>query len=168
MIIERKWAMPNKYTFSIKPIKELLDEYVDKTKLWVDPFANESKIATITNDLNPKFDTDYHLSALDFLKLFDNESVDGVLYDPPYSPTQTKICYENMGLEVTQKETKISFWTDAKKEIARIVKKDGIVISFGWNSNGVGKKSGFEIEKILLVPHGSMHNDTICVVERKM
>ena len=85
MIIERKWAMPNKNTFSIKPIKDLI--LLEKNEgIWIDPFANKNKIATITNDLNPNFDTNYHLDALDFLKLFKDESIDGILYDPPYSP----------------------------------------------------------------------------------
>ena len=45
--------------------------------------------------------------------------------------------------------------------------RNGKVISFGWNSGGIGKKNGFEIEKILLVNHGSQHNDTICTLEVK-
>jgi len=48
------------------------------------------------------------------------------------------------------------------------MKHDGIVVSFGWNSGGIGKKYGFEIEEILLVPHGGSHNDTIVTVERKI
>lgn len=63
MQIERKWAMPNSETFSIKPIKELLQEEVDDG-IWLDPFARNSKIATITNDLNPNCDTDYHKAFL--------------------------------------------------------------------------------------------------------
>lgn len=35
-------------------------------------------------------------------------------------------------------------------------------------SGGIGKSYGFEIKKILLVPHGGWHNDTICVVEEKV
>ena len=54
-----------------------------------------------------------------------------------------------------------------KKQISRIVKYNGVVITCGWNSGGIGKKYGFEIEEILLVPHGGWHNDTIVVVERK-
>ncbi len=48
------------------------------------------------------------------------------------------------------------------------MKKDGIVISFGWNTNGIGKTKGFEIIEILMVAHGGSHNDTICTVERKL
>lgn len=164
--IERVWAMPNKNTFEIKPIHELiLDELTDG--LWIDPFANRNKLATVTNDLSLEFDTDYHLDALDFMKLFENDSVEGVLYDPPYSPRQVSECYNNVGYDVTWDTTKASFWGNHKREISRIVKLGGKVITFGWNSGGIGYKYGFEIQRILLVPHGGWHNDTICTVEIK-
>ena len=162
--IERIWAMPNKNTFEIKPIHDLIvDEITDG--IWIDPFANRNKLASITNDLSTEFDTDYHLDALDFLKMFDTDSVDGVLYDPPYSPRQVSECYNNVGYNVTWDTTKASFWGNHKREISRIVKIGGKVITFGWNSGGIGYKYGFEIQKVLLVPHGGWHNDTICTVE---
>lgn len=165
--IERIWSMPNKNTFEITPIKALLSEEVDLTKYWIDPFANRNKIASVTNDLSPEYDTDYHLDALEFLKLFDDASVDGVLYDPPYSPRQVSECYNDVGYNVTWDTTKASFWGNHKREISRIVKIGGKVITFGWNSGGIGYKYGFEIQRILLVPHGGWHNDTICTVEVK-
>ena len=165
--IERIWAMPNKNTFDILPIKKLIKEEVDLRKCWIDPFANRSKLASITNDLNPEYDTNYHLDALDFLKMFDDNSVDGVLYDPPYSPRQVSESYKHFGYNVTNETTRASFWGNHKKEISRIVKTGGKVITFGWNSGGIGKKYGFKIERILLVPHGARHNDTICTVEIK-
>ena len=166
IVIERKWAMPNKNTFDIKPIKELIIQ--EKTEgIWIDPFANKNKLANITNDLNPEFDTDYHIDALDFLKMFNDNSIDGVLYDPPYSLRQVAECYKNFGIEVTSETTRSTFWTNHKKEISRIVKAGGKVITFGWNSGGIGNKYGFEIKRILLVPHGGWHNDTICTVEIK-
>lgn len=85
MKITRKWAMPNSRTFSIKPIKEFVEENIKNKKVIIDPFANANKYGTITNDLNPDFDTDFHLDALTFLKKQDSESADVVLYDPPYS-----------------------------------------------------------------------------------
>lgn len=164
--IERIWAMPNKNTFEIKPIHDLIvEEMTDGT--WIDPFANRNKLATITNDLSQEFDTDYHLDALDFMKLFGDASVDGVLYDPPYSPRQVSECYNNVGFNVTWDTTKASFWGNHKREISRIVKVGGKVITFGWNSGGIGYKYGFEITRILMVPHGGWHNDTICTVEVK-
>lgn len=164
--IERVWGMPNKNTFDVIPIKKLLEEEV-LNGLWIDPFANKNKIATITNDLNPEFDTDYHMDAFEFLKMFEDNSVDGVLYDPPYSPRQVSECYKHFGYEVTNKTTNSSYWSKHKKEISRILKPNGKVITFGWNSGGIGKTNGFEIQRILLVPHGGWHNDTICTVEVK-
>ncbi len=165
--IERIWSMPNKNTFEMTPIKALLLEEIDLSKYWIDPFANRNKIASVTNDLSMKYDTDYHLDALDFLKLFADGSVDGVLYDPPYSPRQVSECYNDVGYNVTWDTTKASFWGNHKREISRIVKIGGKVITFGWNSGGIGYKYGFEIQRILLVPHGGWHNDTICTVEIK-
>jgi N6-adenosine-specific RNA methylase IME4 len=51
------------------------------------------------------------------------------------------------------------------RRAARALCKPGTrVLSFGWNSAGMG--DGFEREEILLVAHGGAHNDTICVAER--
>lgn len=167
MEIKREWAMPNKNTFSIKPIKEFILDKIGNNQIWIDPFANNNKLANITNDLNPECTSDYHLDALDFLKQFEDNSIDGVLYDPPYSPRQISECYKNFGVNVTSETTRASFWAKHKSEIARILKPKGKAIIFGWNSGGIPKSLGFSIEKILLVAHGGWHNDTICTLCRK-
>lgn len=167
MQINRKWCMPNKNTFDIKPIKEVIDKYMVEGVI-IDPFANKNKIATITNDLDEQYDTNYHMDATDFLKMFEDNSVDMVLYDPPYSPRQVSECYKNLGKAVNMQTTQASYWSNQKKEIGRILKPNGIVITCGWNSGGIGKKYGMEIQEILLVPHGGWHNDTIVTVEKKI
>ena len=60
-----------------------------------------------------------------------------------------------------------SWRTKHINEISRIVRPGGIVMCFGWNSSGIGKKRAFELIEILLVAHGGIHNDTIITVERK-
>lgn len=158
--------MPNKNTFDILPIKEFIER--NKAEgIIIDPFANKNRIATITNDLDEQYDTDYHLDALEFLKMFDDNSVDMVLYDPPYSPRQVSECYKALGKTVNMSTTQASYWSNHKKEISRIVKDGGKVITFGWNSGGIGKKYGFEITDILMVAHGGWHNDTLCTLEVK-
>lgn len=169
--INRIWNMPNKNTFEIKPINEIIKKYIKQlpsNAVVVDPFANQNKIANITNDLDQQYDTDYHMDAADFLAMFDNDSVDMVLYDPPYSPRQVAECYKALGKTVNMQTTQASYWSNQKEHIGRIVKKGGYVLTCSWNSGGIGKKYGFEIVEILLVPHGGWHNDTIVVVERKM
>ena len=128
----------------------------------------------ITNDLDSQYNTDYNLDALDFLKLYadkvkNNEIIiDGILYDPPFSPRQITECYTKLGKTVNMQTTQASYWSNHKKLIGEIVKKDGYVITCGRNSGGIGKKYGFEIIEILLVPHGGWHNDTIVTVDKKI
>jgi hypothetical protein len=165
MEINRVWAMPSSKTFSIKPIGELIEKHINGFS--IDPFANGNKLATVTNDIDPQYDTDYSLDAIDFLKSFEDNSVDTVLFDPPYSPRQVSECYKSLDMTVNMQTTQASFWGNMKKEIDRIVKVGGKVITCGWNSGGIGKTKGFVIEEILLVPHGGWHNDTIVTVEVK-
>lgn len=84
------------------------------------------------------------------------------------SPRQVAEVYTRMGKTVNMETTQASFWSNLKKEIARIAKMDAVVIGCGWNSGGIGKKYGFELIEVLLVPHGGHHNDTIVTVERKV
>ncbi len=168
MTINRVWAMPNSRTFTIKPIKELVERYIKDKTIIADPFANSCKYGTVTNDLNLEFDTNYHLDALDFLKTFKDDSVDCIIYDPPYSLRQVVECYKGVGVEVTQQTTQSSWRARHLDEIKRILRPGGIALCFGWNSNGVGKTRNFEMIEVLIVPHGGSKYDTICTVEKKL
>ncbi len=170
MKIERKWAMPNKDTFSIKPIKELIGRYASNLELKIaDPFSNGKRWTanTVTNDLDGDKESDFQLDALDFLKQLETASIDVMLFDPPYSPRQVSECYKKLGKSVNMQTTQSSYWGNMKKEISRIVKQGGVCLTFGWNSGGIGKTHGMDIEEILIVAHGGWHNDTICTVDRK-
>ena len=166
MKLNRIWAMPSKNTFEIIPIRDLIHRYNRENS--IDPFANRNKIAKITNDLDPQYDTDFHLDALDFLKTFESESVEMVLYDPPYSARQVSEVYKKLNRTVNFQTTQASYWSNQKKEVGRIVKEDGIVITCSWNSGGIGMKYRFEMIEVLLVPHGGWHHDTIVTVEKKI
>lgn len=79
----RYWAMPNSRTFLIPPIKDFVEKHIQGADVIIDPFANECRYGTITNDLNPEFHTDFHMDALDFLRTIPDGSADVVIYDPP-------------------------------------------------------------------------------------
>jgi hypothetical protein len=166
MKIERIWAMPNKQTFDIKPIAELIARH-QRDGLSIDPFANRNRLAGVTNDLDPQYGCDHCMDAKDFLKTFGDASVDMVYFDPPYSPRQVSECYKKLNKTVNMETTQASFWSRMKDEISRIAAHDCVVISCGWNSMGMGKNRGFKIVEILLVAHGGAHNDTIVTVEVK-
>lgn len=160
---ERVWAMPNRWTFEIQPIAELLDDEIYGNV--VDPFSGQSSIADMCNDLNPNSMAQCHMEAQYFLETIGSETVDTLIDDPPYSATQIARSYENIGLKATFRDTSAQFYTRYRKEIPRIVKLGGKVIKCGWETNGY---PGFTLTRILLVPHGGAHNDTIVSVWQKV
>lgn len=172
MVISRVWAMPNKNTFDILPIKNLLCRYLQDVRqkgVVVDPFANKSLWGTLRNDLNPDFDTQYHMDALKFLETLGSETADVVLYDPPFSIHQAVECYKSFGKDkLTTNVSSMRYWKLCKDNVARILKPNGIAICCGWTSQGMGKGRNFDMLEILLVAHGGSKNDTIVTVERKL
>jgi hypothetical protein len=168
IIFTRVWAMPCAWTFSIYPIKKLIEKYTGEGKNWIDPFAGKFSPAEITNDHDKDRQTVYHFEAIEFAKKIKGK-YSGVLFDPPYSFTQIKEHYpKSIGRKATKWETSMSFYEKVKSELCDKIEIGGIAISFGWNSNGFGKARGFRIIEIMCVAHGGSKNDTICVVERKI
>jgi len=159
--------MPNKWTFQIPPIKDLLAKYCGDGKGWIDPFAGTSSPAEFRNDLNPEMPAQYHIDALDFIKQLDGQ-FRGILFDPPYSYHQMKECYMEIGKGNITSRHATSFYGDLREAIEDKIIPGGIAISCGWNSIGMGKTHGFEIIEILLVCHGGAHNDTIVTVDKKV
>jgi hypothetical protein len=160
-------------TFTIKPIYEMVSQYIRPDLMmpdrgrWIDPFARNSVFKTLceyTNDVNPSFRCTHNMDALDFCRQFADETFEGVLFDPPFSPRQAKEEYQGFGSECP--DLSRAFWTDRKNEAARILKAGGIAVCCGWSSAGLGKKNNMEMIEILLVNHGQQ-NDTIVTVERK-
>lgn len=160
--------MPSAETFSIKPIEEFVLRYLALSTVSVDPFARNRALAIHRNDIDPATTAPSHLDAEDFCKSL-GVVVDLALFDPPYSPRQISECYKGFGREVTTKDTQnAALYKRVRDALDPIVKPGGVVLSFGWSSNGMGKGRGYRIEEILLVAHGGAHNDTICIAERKL
>ena len=159
--LSRVWAMPSIWTFTVKPIAGLINKYHRGT--WADPFAGENSPAEITNDIEGR-GAKHQMDALEFLKSLPDNSLDGCFFDPPYSTEQ---CLRRYTPKQKGTAGRAEYWAKCKDEIKRIVKVGGTVISFCWDSTGIGKKRGFEIIEIMLVCHGACHNDTIITVEIK-
>jgi hypothetical protein len=162
--------MPSAETFTIKPIKSLVKWYLSKSKISIDPFARNNRWATYTNDLNPETQAEFHLDAVEFLEMLKEQNIkaDLGIFDPPYSPRQVQEVYQGIGRPVTQADTQmVNIRRDARNVLADLIEDGGRIISFGWNSAGIGLERNFVIEEILMVCHGGWHNDTIVTVERK-
>lgn len=162
----RKWGMPNADTFKVKAIQEFVDKWVTGTI--VDPFARnlEWRGNSYTNDLNPSTSAQYHMDAVAFLAMLADDGVqaDTVIFDPPYSPRQITECYQAAGLKATMQDTQSGRFKKAcREQIRRLCKPGTVVLSFGWNSVGMGPL--FTTNEIMLVSHGGDHNDTICMAQ---
>jgi hypothetical protein len=162
--------MPNADTFTIKPIGDFVRKHLAAASTSVDMFARNKDWCTWTNDLNPDTSARYHMDAEEFCKHLQMLEVkaDLALFDPPYSPRQISECYRGFGREVSSADTRnSSLYKRVRDALDPLVSEGGVVLSFGWNSNGMGKSRGYEIIEVLLVSHGGAHNDTICIAERK-
>ena len=171
MEFNRFWASPSHETFSINPIKNFVNRYIEGSKVSIDPFARNKQCATYTNDLNPNTKAEYHMDAYDFLVMLKGKGVkaDLVLFDPPYSRQQVKEVYQGIGRHYGIKDTQYhtSNWRGERNVVNDILTVNGHVLSFGWNSAGMGKGRGYKIEEITLICHGGARYDTICIAERK-
>lgn len=164
MEINRIWEMPSIWTFQMKSVQKILNKYVSSN--WVDPFAGKNSPAEIKNDIEElNRNAQFHMDGYEFLQTIESNSIDGGLFDPPYSVEQ---CLRRYTPKHKGTAGRAEYWAKCKNELGRVIKKDGINISFGWDSCGIGKKRGFEIIEVLLICHGACHNDTIVTVEKKI
>jgi hypothetical protein len=91
---------------------------------------------------------------------------DLVLFDPPYSPRQVSEHYKAAGRKVIAEDTQNGrLYRRVRDAIGCIVRPGGVVLSFGWQSVGMGIGRGYELIETMLVVHGGGHNDTICIAE---
>lgn len=169
----RQWALPNKVTFDIPPIREFVKKYLRESKVSVDPFARDKRLATFTNDLNPQTAAEYHKSALVFLRWLRMRKIEGidlVLFDPPYSRRQVMECYAGVGRAHVNADSQYFSlnWKDERALIDDILQVDGIVLSFGWHTNGMQQSGRYQLLEVLVVAHGGAHHDTLCIAERKL
>lgn len=166
----REWAMPSGDTFSIAPIYDFVRRWCPSGIESADPFARNTKLARHTNDLNPDTLAEHHMDAADFCHMLAARGVilDAAIFDPPYSPRQISELYKGIGRSVTTADTQnTALYARVRDALDPMIKPGGIVLSFGWNSAGMGKARGYRIEEVLIVCHGGAHNDTICIAERK-
>jgi tRNA G10 N-methylase Trm11 len=146
----------NRYTFAKKPIRQWVENnchgktlnlFAGKTKLNVDE---------VRNDLDIEALADYRKDALQFLKEWNGNKFNTILLDPPYAYRKSMEMYKGI---------RCSPFKQLKDEIPRVLHKGGIVITFGYHSNVMGKNRGFTIQRIALFSHGGAIHDTIATIE---
>lgn len=147
-----------RYTFKNKKIKKWVEENVEGRVLNL--FAGKHKLDCdeIRNDVRVDMPCDFHMDALEFVCRWQGEKFDTIVLDPPYSFRKSMEMYEGVVS---------SPFNRVKDELLRILNPRGIVITFGYHSNVMGKVRNFKQEHILLLSHGGSIHDTIAVCERR-
>ena len=137
----------------------IYDGAIDFDALGCDPFARDCKLANFTNDLDEDTIAEEHKPALEFLETFKTDSLEYVIFDPPFSQRQADDKYRGVGFNLYASDGAII--TRCLKESVRIVKPNGYILKFGYNCNTF--HYNMELVKLWIVQktHGSHNNTTI-------
>lgn len=179
--------------FENKHVRKLIDKYVRKAAeanfphgpgKWVDPFARESFTTKtdffVTNDLNSKMPTHYHLEFNEFVEtLYDQLSygecgqISGLVFDPPYTLRLLKDHYmdDDCDIEDTIPMWQTNnMWGKGKDILGRMMILGSYAISFGYNTHGMGKHRGFSKKEILILEQAGSPDryDVLVTVEQKV
>ena len=143
VMYERRWAMPNSRTFTVKPIARFIRQWSIPQGRTLDIFPYAGK-----------------RDALEVMSEVADSAIDTVLYDPVYSTRQQGEMYPHWS-HSQQKNYKNNggYFRDVEREIMRIVRPRGRALKFMWNSKSM---PGFKAIGGMIVAHGAQHNDTIC------
>jgi len=157
VVIEHFQCPLNRYTFSVKPIRQWVERVCAGRVLNL--FAGQTllNVSEVRNDLDVAMPADYHLDALEFLRDWQGEKFHTILLDPPYAYRKSMEMYKGIVC---------SPFRQLKDAIPRCLETGGAVITFGYHSVSMGKARNFQLERIALFSHGGAIHDTIAAVER--
>ena len=180
--------------FENKHVRRLIDKYIRKSAnnnfphgpgLWIDPFARDSFTTLqshfITNDLNAKMPTQYHMEFCDFAKFLYVRSTEdyepimyhGLVFDPPYTLRMLKDHYMDDDCAIAETiplwQTN-NMWGNGKDLIAERMVLGSYAISFGYHTHGMGKHRGFQKKEILILEQAGSPDryDILVTVEQKV
>jgi hypothetical protein len=148
--ITRAWSMPSPNTFSIDPIADLLNRWLEGRGVIVDPFARNSVIGNITNDLNHDTIAQHHLPADEFCASLADSGMqaDAVLFDPPYSPRQIAEVYEQIGRECGTADTQNGrLYRVVKDSLAAVLGQAVSQSAAAGTAPGLGRDAGLNCKR---------------------
>ncbi len=148
---------PNKYTFQMPLLKQWTEQQCHGRVLNLFAGKTMLNVNEIRNDVDKSMPADYHKDAFQFIEEWEGELFDTIIFDPPYNLRKSREKYEGRF---------IGNLTKIKNILNKVLNFGGIVISFGYDSTGMGTIRGFKKVAICLVCHFGDHNDTICLVEK--
>jgi len=106
----------------------------------------------IRNDIDKEALAEYHKEAIQFVEEWVGDDFDTIILDPPYAYRKAMEMYKG------NYNSKFKLLAD---KVLDILKKDGIVISFGYHSTFLGKKRKSTIKWTMCVCSRWGHNTAL-------
>lgn len=150
---------PKRYTFEQPKLKEWVERHCQGRTLNLFAGTTRLNINEFRVDLDPTVNPDYCGDAFEFVRTCRPNSFDTVLLDPPYNLRKAREKYGGRY---------IGLFTKIKDILPRIIRPNGMVIILGYDTVGMSRSRGFEKTAVCVICHNGDHNDTLCVVERKL
>jgi len=150
-----------RWTFEYKPAREFVEKRLrgrvlnacaGKTEL-----SHDGKV--LRNDLNPEIDAETHVDVTNLRSCYPPQSFDTVVFDPPFDDLQAADKYDSLRADSV---------LEAFDQFAEIVRPNGLVITFGWNSWGMRSHDHFAREETVLFQRGPVKRDVIAAVDRRI
>jgi len=145
-----------RYTFDSPKIKKWVESRAKGKVLNLFAGKNKLNLNEIRNDIDKTMVAEFHKDAVDFVKEWKGEKFDTIILDPPYAYRKSMEMYNG---------NYSSRFKQLAEEIPRILKENGIVISFGYHSTFLGKKRGYGLKELCVFAHGGSQHCTIGIIE---
>lgn len=149
---------PAKWTFEQDKLKKWVESYCIGRVLNL--FAGKIRLAVneFRVDKSNEFSPNWCGDAFEFIKNTDMK-FDTIVLDPPYNLRKAREKYEGRY---------VGSLTKIKNKLDNIITDKGRVISFGYDTVGMGNIRGYAKIAICVVCHNGDHNDTLGLVEDKI
>ena len=150
-----------KFTFEATQTKKWTESWLAGRVL--NSFAGETSLRhsdeIVRNDANPDRPADYHMDANDLGDVFDNNTFDAIIHDPPWSARQAEESYE--GFQAGEVGATMQMYD-------QLLKPGGVVIGLGFTTTLMPKRLGYERQEMAIFETIGRGDDYLGAVDKKM
>ncbi|TKX60613.1 class I SAM-dependent methyltransferase [Halorubrum sp. ASP1] len=158
---------PNSQTFSQEKIHRWVLDQLDNSgiKRILNPCAGSTQLEVnracdvIRNDVNPEHQADLHVDFRELNEYFEDESFDAIVFDPPYTATQSEKTYavDDGGF----------YSPSAKEGLDDLLRPGGVFIQFGYTTTIMPPEKGYKLDAVTLFNTLGDQDDYIAAVATK-
>ena len=156
------WTVqPGSHTFTSDKIKNWVERYLSGSvlNLCAGPTQLDHEGPVLRNDIDASLDTDLSIDAQLISSCLPSNSIDTVVFDPPFSVYQSNLRYD--GQQVGHAKV-------AKEGFDELLRMGGTVIELGYHGSCMPARLGYDrVERAWFCTTGR-HKDVLGSVDRKV